>query len=195
MTTLYGHQTPNTTVRALHWTDNALCRDSNNPDAFFPAGSGATAKQQIDAAKAFCTGCPVRMACATTAIENGWDSGVWGALDEVQRRRITRQRPADLQKAIRTAWAARFNPYFDAYAKRTEQEEDGHVRWLVKNTSITVLGRNYTPGQLGLMLARGREAHGTTQTVCGRPGCVAGEHLADDIVRWDRSRDTYKTAA
>ncbi|MEU6758014.1 WhiB family transcriptional regulator [Streptomyces sp. NPDC046685] len=189
MTTLYGHRAPNTTARAPHWSDAALCRRTD-PEAFFPAGIGAAVQQQIDDAKTFCTGCPVRLACATSAITNGWDKGVWGALDEGQRRRIVQRRPENLRQAIRDEWAKRkANPYFDAYASRTEQEDDGHVRWLIKSTSVTVLGRNYTPAQLGLILARGREPHGTTKATCGRPGCVAPEHLADDIVRWDRSRD------
>lgn len=194
--THHPYQVPDTAGRPNHWTDDALCRVDVNPEAFFPSGGGTAGQQQTDEAKKFCTGCPVRMDCAVSAIENRMDSGVWGALDEAQRRRILRHKPADVEKAIRGEWASRKgDPYFDAYFKRTVQEEDGHVRWLVKNTSVTVLGRNYTPAQLGLMLARGRQPHGTTKAICGRPGCVAPEHLADDVVRWDRSRDDFKATA
>ncbi|MFG2617763.1 WhiB family transcriptional regulator [Streptomyces sp. NPDC048507] len=184
------HRAPNTAQPARDWTADALCRGINAPEVFFPKGAGASDPQHIGRVKALCNPCPVRMTCALTALRNRCDWGIWGALDENQRRRILRHQPGDLKAAVRAEWnRSSTNPYFEAYAKRTEQQENGHVRWLVRSTSVTVLGRNYTPAQLGLILARGRDPHGTTKAICGRPSCVAPEHLADDIVRWERSRN------
>ncbi|MCX4540466.1 WhiB family transcriptional regulator [Streptomyces sp. NBC_01565] len=190
-----AHRAPVTADRARHWTDNALCRRVRDPEAFFPVGGGATVQQQIDDAKQFCTGCPVRMDCALSAVKNGW-AGVWGGLDEMQRRRILRNHPDDHAQGIREEWARRlYDPYFDAYLRRTEQEDGGHVRWTNTSTSITVLGRTYTPAQLALWIALGREAHGTVKAHCGRSGCVAPEHIGDDVVRMNRGRKRAQAAA
>ncbi|MCY0960821.1 WhiB family transcriptional regulator [Streptomyces sp. H27-H5] len=187
---------PDTLGRAEDWQDKALCRTVVvDPEAFFPTGRAAAGQQQIDDAKTFCMSCPVRMACALAALTGGYDNGVWGALDEVQRRRILRTDSDDRRQAIRDEWARlRFDPHFDAYAKRTEQEDNGHVRWLMKSTSVTVLGRNWTPAQLALTISQRRPPQGAVKTTCGRPGCVAPEHVADDVVRRSRGR-TQKAAA
>jgi len=187
---------PDTLTRAPHWSDKGLCRTVADPEAFFPSGIGAATQQQIDEAKTFCVGCPVRMNCATAAIRKGYQYGVWGGLDEAQRRSLTRTPAADLPQAIRAAWDRRtYDHYFDAYARRTVQGDDGHVLWAVRNTSVTVLGRNWTPRQLAVWIGHNREPHGTVKTHCGQPDCVAPEHVGDAVIRMVRSRQTKKAAA
>ncbi|MDQ3028989.1 MAG: WhiB family transcriptional regulator [Actinomycetota bacterium] len=192
----YRSSTPDTATPAARWSSKALCQAVSDPDVFFPTGIGAGVQQQIDDVKAICTHCPVQLACAVAAVTGGWADGIWGGLDEGERRYLIRSQPADIEKAIRDRLAARrLDPYFEAYARRTEQEDGGHVRWLGKNNPVTIRGRTYSPVQLALHLARGRDAHGITKTTCGRAYCVAPEHVADDIVRWDRSRDRYEATA
>ncbi|MFJ9644983.1 WhiB family transcriptional regulator [Streptomyces sp. NPDC101206] len=192
MTAVYIRRAPDTSGRPAHWSDHALCRTAADPEEFFPMGSGGVkATQQIEDAREFCFSCPVRMACALDALTNRWDWGVWGGLDETQRRRIIRRGPAtDLEKAAKAEWSAwasrRSNPLFEAYAKRTEQEADGHVRWTIKSTSITVRGRVFTAAQLAFEIGYGRRPEGHVRATCGRGHCVAPEHLADNLIRWQR---------
>ncbi|MFJ3173764.1 WhiB family transcriptional regulator [Streptomyces roseus] len=184
-----SHHAPNTLQPARHWATGGLCRSISDPDAFFPTGTGASVQQQIDDAKQLCSACPIRMACATTAIRENYEYGVWGGLDERQRRYLSKVPAANLEDGIRRSWDRRtWDPYFDAYAKRTVQVDDGHVLWTVKNTSITVLGRNWTPRQLAIWVGQGREPHGTVKTHCGHPDCVAAEHVGDAVVRMVRAR-------
>ena len=68
------------------WTDHAVCR-SEDPDLFFPIGSGTAFTEQIDEAKAVCRICPVRPECfdyATTTAQQG----IWGGTTEDERRQI-----------------------------------------------------------------------------------------------------------
>lgn len=76
------------------WRERALCRDTE-PDLFFPVGSTGTALEQIDAAKAVCTGCDVRTLCLEFALATNQESGVWGGTSEEERRKL------------RKAWLAR----------------------------------------------------------------------------------------
>ncbi|MFD4738682.1 WhiB family transcriptional regulator [Streptomyces virginiae] len=191
-----SHYAPDTLAPARSWTASALCRSIADPDAFFPTGNGATVQQQTNDAKQLCASCPIRMTCATTAIRENYQYGIWGGLDERQRRSLARVPKADLPAAIRTAWKRRtYDHHFDAYASRTVQIDDGHVMWTVKNTSVTVLGRNWTPRQLALWVGQGREPHGPVKTHCSRPDCVAAEHVGDAVVRMLRARQIKEVAA
>lgn len=66
----------------------AACRDTD-PEAFFPLGSsgGKTAKR-------VCRRCPVRALCLTWAMDAGMDHGIWGGLNEDERRELKRRRDA-----------------------------------------------------------------------------------------------------
>ena len=75
----------------LDWRDRGRCRRGVDPELFFPVGQGAQARAQEAQAVAFCQPCPVRIKCATWAVEVG-EAGVWGGLTEGQRRRIRQQR-------------------------------------------------------------------------------------------------------
>lgn len=75
------------------WRSQAICRDTD-PDLFFPIGTTGQALVQIDRAKEVCDVCPVKSDCLEYALETNQDSGIWGGLDEEQRRNIRRQAAA-----------------------------------------------------------------------------------------------------
>ena len=75
------------------WRNQAICRDTD-PDLFFPIGTTGQALVQIDRAKEVCGECPVKTECLEYALETNQDSGIWGGLDEEQRRNIRRQAAA-----------------------------------------------------------------------------------------------------
>ena len=75
------------------WRSRAICRDTD-PDLFFPIGTTGQALVQIDRAKEVCDMCPVKTDCLDYALETNQDSGIWGGLDEEQRRNIRRQAAA-----------------------------------------------------------------------------------------------------
>ncbi|MFG2586888.1 WhiB family transcriptional regulator [Streptomyces sp. NBC_01166] len=74
-----------------NWRMHAACREED-PDLFFPIGSTGPALVQAEEAKAVCGTCPVREQCLEWALENGQDSGVWGGMDENERRALKRRR-------------------------------------------------------------------------------------------------------
>jgi WhiB family redox-sensing transcriptional regulator len=85
------------TQRTLeNWRQQSACRDMD-PNIFFPATD-----EEAGTAKAVCAACPVRQECLEYAIATRQDDGVWGGLDETQRRRLRRRR----QAAARAARAA-----------------------------------------------------------------------------------------
>jgi WhiB family redox-sensing transcriptional regulator len=67
------------------WAGYARCR-SADPEIFFPLGP-----EEAHAAKAYCRRCPVREACLDFALSTGQRHGVWGGLDEDERRRLRRR--------------------------------------------------------------------------------------------------------
>uniref|UniRef100_A0AAU2VHU8 Transcriptional regulator WhiB n=1 Tax=Streptomyces sp. NBC_00008 TaxID=2903610 RepID=A0AAU2VHU8_9ACTN len=73
-----------------NWRERAACRDED-PDLFFPIGTTGPALVQTEDAKAVCHGCPVRAECLRWALENSQDTGVWGGLDEAERRALKRR--------------------------------------------------------------------------------------------------------
>lgn len=87
-----------TTPPPADWRESAACAGLND-DTFFPLGNGPEAQAQTRHAKATCFGCPVQPACGQWAIDNRIGSGVWGGVDEKERRAILRRRgvrlPAD----------------------------------------------------------------------------------------------------
>ena len=70
----------------MDWRHFAACRDID-PEVFFPF-PGDTDGQ--DAARAICSGCPVRSDCLNWALATGRDHGVWGGLTEDERRALRR---------------------------------------------------------------------------------------------------------
>jgi hypothetical protein len=70
------------TASAAAWLDQAACATAD-PEIFFPASGEPDA-----AAKQYCASCPVRDACRDYALAAGEEFGVWGGLNEAERRAI-----------------------------------------------------------------------------------------------------------
>jgi WhiB family transcriptional regulator, redox-sensing transcriptional regulator len=75
---------------AEDWRIDAACRDQD-PTRFFPIGTTGAAVEAIEAAKAVCAGCPVAQECLIFAVTTNQEYGVWGGLDEEERRGVRRQ--------------------------------------------------------------------------------------------------------
>ena len=82
-----------TTYNPDDWRLDAACRDLDT-SIFFPETDDAVAT-----AKAICAACPVREACLEFPLITRQDDGVWGGLDENERRRVRRRRQEAARKA------------------------------------------------------------------------------------------------
>jgi WhiB family transcriptional regulator, redox-sensing transcriptional regulator len=84
------------------WRYAARCRHAD-PELFFPAGTAGPALRQEALAKRICADCPVRMPCLRWALRHGVEFGIWGGIDERQRREMRGSQ-------IRRELATRGNP-------------------------------------------------------------------------------------
>ncbi|MEU6146795.1 WhiB family transcriptional regulator [Streptomyces sp. NPDC047081] len=75
------------------WRDEAACR-FEDPDLFFPIGTSGPALLQTEQAKAVCGRCVVRERCLRWALDVGECLGVWGGMNENERRLLQRRRRA-----------------------------------------------------------------------------------------------------
>ena len=82
-----------TTYDPREWRERAACRDLDTA-VFFPETD-----EGVAAAKDVCAACPVRDACLDFALVTRQDDGVWGGLDENERRRVRRRRQEAARKA------------------------------------------------------------------------------------------------
>jgi WhiB family transcriptional regulator, redox-sensing transcriptional regulator len=73
----------------MEWVHRAKCKDED-PELFFPIGTTGPAAAQIEAAKAICMKCEVRVHCLEWALATGQDAGVWGGMSEEERRALRR---------------------------------------------------------------------------------------------------------
>ena len=73
------------------WVDRARCI-GEDPELFFPMGAPSLVLSQTERAKAVCQGCPVQDECLEWSLVTAQDAGVWGGLDEDERRDIRRER-------------------------------------------------------------------------------------------------------
>ena len=73
------------------WVDRAWCI-GEEPGLFFPMGAPSLVQSQTRRAKAVCLNCPVRPDCLEWSLVTAQDAGVWGGLDEDERREIRRER-------------------------------------------------------------------------------------------------------
>ncbi|MGZ4109289.1 MAG: WhiB family transcriptional regulator [Actinomycetota bacterium] len=73
------------------WIDQARCI-GEDPELFFPMGAPRLVTTQTARAKAVCRDCPVRIECLEWSLVTAQDAGVWGGLDEEERRELRRQR-------------------------------------------------------------------------------------------------------
>ena len=74
---------------AEHWRDEAACRERDT-ELFFPLGSSGESLSQAARAKALCAVCPVSHECLIFAVTTNQEYGVWGGLDEEERREVRR---------------------------------------------------------------------------------------------------------
>jgi WhiB family redox-sensing transcriptional regulator len=82
---------PDTLARPSDWRDDAACLEED-PAVFFPKDFGRAAAPLVATeAKAICARCPVIEACLRHAMNRPEWSGVWGGLDEDERRAIRRR--------------------------------------------------------------------------------------------------------
>lgn len=79
------------------WVVHAACRDTLDDGTWHPEKQN---KQSTRTAKRICNGtgknpdggCPVREACLEYALANGEIGGVWGGMDDHERRRLLEAR-------------------------------------------------------------------------------------------------------
>ena len=81
----------------MDWRHKAACREEE-PELFFPIGNTGPALMQIDEAKRVCLACDVTENCLNWAIQSGQDAGVWGGLNEDERRSLKRKRARERTK-------------------------------------------------------------------------------------------------
>lgn len=91
------------------WRTEAACRDID-PDLFFPTGVTGEAIEQIAVAKGVCASCPVAEECLIFAVTTNQEYGVWGGLDEEERRDVRRR----WRRASRQAQVATTRPKVEA---------------------------------------------------------------------------------
>lgn len=79
---------------AMGWQYRAACRGEDSSVFFAP--NHFERKEEKEAreakAKALCVRCPVRLECLDYALRAREPHGIWGALNEVERRALIRER-------------------------------------------------------------------------------------------------------
>jgi WhiB family transcriptional regulator, redox-sensing transcriptional regulator len=79
---------------AIAWQHSAACRGEDSTYFFAPSyferRSEKNAREAV--AKAICARCPVRDECLEYALRTRDNHGIWGGLNEMERRAILRQR-------------------------------------------------------------------------------------------------------
>ena len=89
----------------MWWLGQARCI-GEDPELFFPVGTSEPALDQTERAKTICGGCVVRDDCLEWSLKTCQDAGVWGGLDEEERREIRRARRRAAAAARAAAQAA-----------------------------------------------------------------------------------------
>jgi WhiB family redox-sensing transcriptional regulator len=73
----------------MEWMKDRACTEDNiDPEAFFANNATVESMELAAFAKGLCFDCPVRDACLTYALENKVEFGIWGGLDEFERRSL-----------------------------------------------------------------------------------------------------------
>ncbi len=83
-------------VTRQDWWEHAACRGHDASYFFAPSYFEKRAEKMAReaVAKALCFRCPVREACLEFALMNRDPHGVWGGMNEMERRALLRQREA-----------------------------------------------------------------------------------------------------
>jgi WhiB family redox-sensing transcriptional regulator len=79
-------------ITPLDWTDAAACRNSEGA-LFYPADSAERKEDRLErelVAKRICASCGVREECLEAALARHESYGIWGGLNEIERRGLIR---------------------------------------------------------------------------------------------------------
>ncbi|MGD0852937.1 MAG: WhiB family transcriptional regulator [Acidimicrobiales bacterium] len=79
-------------ITPLDWTDAAACRNSEGA-LFYPADSAERKEDRLErelVAKRICASCDVREECLEAALARHESYGIWGGLNEFERRGLLR---------------------------------------------------------------------------------------------------------
>lgn len=83
------------------WRASAQCRRDNAVHFFAPAHFERKDEKDAreGAARALCEICPVKVECLDYALAVEEPHGIWGGMNEFERRRVLRQRAAELEQS------------------------------------------------------------------------------------------------
>ncbi|MPZ90254.1 MAG: WhiB family transcriptional regulator [Actinobacteria bacterium] len=81
-------------LQPVEWQSAARCSEVD-PEIFFPERGGSS-----KAARAVCSGCPVRVQCLEYALNNKEQFGIWGGTSERERRRLRKERTLRRLRAV-----------------------------------------------------------------------------------------------
>ena len=79
-------------ITPLDWSEGAACR-GNEATLFYPADSSERREERAERelmAKRICAGCDVREECLRAAVARHETYGIWGGLNEFERRALLR---------------------------------------------------------------------------------------------------------
>ena len=96
--------TPRLADRGLHeptWRVDAECRQKNAVYFFAPSHFERKEEKHAreGAARALCGSCKVQTQCLEYALTVQEPHGIWGGLNELERRRLLRKRAAEAEQA------------------------------------------------------------------------------------------------
>jgi WhiB family transcriptional regulator, redox-sensing transcriptional regulator len=82
------------------WWQHAACRGQDASCFFAPAYFEKRAEKEAReaVAKSFCRRCPVRDECLEFALASRDPHGVWGGMNEMERRSLLRRRSQEAQR-------------------------------------------------------------------------------------------------
>ncbi|MEU8870504.1 WhiB family transcriptional regulator [Streptomyces javensis] len=92
---------PDNLPRPVHWGRDAACRGIDDPNVFFPSGAEGLIQVLTAEAKSYCQRCPVRLPCLAGALKRREPHGVWGGMDEFERRALLRRAAETPQQTAR----------------------------------------------------------------------------------------------
>lgn len=84
-------------IEYQHWTEDARCRNIEDPDIFFPPRDKDLYKKIATEAKTYCLGeggkspCPVRAECLLSAVRDNEQHGIWGGMSHRERNALVRK--------------------------------------------------------------------------------------------------------
>jgi WhiB family redox-sensing transcriptional regulator len=82
------------------WHGHAECRRDNAVHFFAPGHFERKEEKDLreGQARALCRSCPVQQACLEYALAVHETHGIWGGLNELERRRLLRKRAAEAEQ-------------------------------------------------------------------------------------------------